>query len=53
MLFRSVTIRAGSAGQGPVVARGDTIVITPVGPAHHGLAGGASLGPVTAVAIGR
>ena len=53
MAARRVMIRAGNGGQGPVVARGDTIVITPVGPAHHGLAGGASLGPVTAVAIGR
>ena len=53
MAARRVTVRAAHHGQPSVVAKGDAILITPVGPAHHGQAGGEPLGPVTALATGR
>ena len=53
MAARRVQIRAARGGQPVVVTKGDAILVTPVGPAHHGQAGGETLGPVTAIAIGR
>ena len=53
MAARRVKIRAARAGGSAVVTKGDSLVITPVGPAHHGQAGGETLGPITALAIGR
>ena len=53
MAARRVTIRAARGGQPSVVTKGDAILVTPVGPAHHGQAGGETLGPITALAIGR
>lgn len=50
---RRVRIRAARGSQPSVVAKGAGIVIVPLGPAHHGQAGGEPLGPVTALAIGR
>ena len=53
MAARRVTIRAARGGQPSVLTKGDAILVTPVGPAHHGQAGGETLGPITALAIGR
>jgi|688.fasta_scaffold227672_3 hypothetical protein len=53
MAARRVKIRAARGGQSAVVTKGDSLVITPVGPAHHGQAGGETIGPITALAIGR
>lgn len=53
MAARRVTIRAARGGQPSVVTKGNAILVTPVGPAHHGQAGGDTLGPITALAIGR
>ena len=53
MAARRVTIRAARRGQPSVVTKGNAILVTPVGPAHHGQAGGDTLGPITALAIGR
>lgn len=53
MAARRVQIRAAGGGQPVVVTKGDGILVTPVGPAHHGQAGVEPLGPVTAIAIGR
>lgn len=53
MAARRVTIRAARGGQPSVVTKGGAILVTPVGPAHHGQAGGEALGPITALAIGR
>ena len=53
MAARRVTIRAARGGQPSVLKKGDAILVIPVGPAHHGQAGGETLGPITALAIGR
>lgn len=36
-----------------VIARGDTLLVTPAGPARQAANAGEALGPVTAIAIGR
>jgi hypothetical protein len=53
MAARRVKIRAARGSQPSIVAKGDGIVVTPLGPAHHDQAGGEPLGPITALAIGR
>jgi len=53
MAARRVKVRAARGGQPSVVAKGDGIVVTPLGPAHHDQAGGETIGPITALAIGR
>lgn len=53
MAARRVKVRAAHGSQSSVVAKGDGIIVTPLGPAHHDQAGGETIGPVTALAIGR
>jgi len=53
MAARRVKVRPARGGQPLVVTKGDGIVVTPLGPAHHDQAGGETIGPVTALAIGR
>jgi hypothetical protein len=53
MAARRVKVRAARGSQPSVVAKGDGIVVTPLGPAHHDQSGGETLGPVTALATGR
>ena len=45
------TVAAG--GTRRVVAKGDTLLVTPAGPARPGTSAAEALGPVTAIAIGR
>lgn len=53
MAARRVKVRAARGSHTSVVAKGDGIVVTPLGPAHHDQAGGENLRPITALAIGR
>lgn len=53
MAARRVKIRAARGSQPSIVSKGEGIVVTTLGPAHHDQAGGETIGPVTALAIGR
>jgi hypothetical protein len=49
---RRVTIRGGASTRA-IIARGETLVIAPASHARHATSAGETLGPVTAIAIGR
>jgi hypothetical protein len=49
---RRVTIRGGASARA-IIARGETLVIAPASHARHATAAGETLGPVTAIAVGR
>ncbi|MFM7033835.1 MAG: hypothetical protein ACKOYJ_01375, partial [Planctomycetia bacterium] len=53
MAPRRVSIGVAAGGPSRSIARGDTLLVTPSGPAHHATGAGEALGPVTAIAIGR
>lgn len=53
MAPRRVTIGTAAGGPGRVVARGDTLLVTPSGPARQAPNAATALGPVTAIASGR
>lgn len=53
MAARRVKVRAARGSSPSIVAKGEGIVVTPLGPAHHDQAGGEPLGPITALAVGR
>ena len=50
---RRVTVRAASGGSATVLAKGASLVVTPLGPARQDRPTGDSMGPVTAIAVGR
>lgn len=49
---RRVTIRGGASSRA-IIARGETLVIAPASHARHAAPAGETLGPVTAIAVGR
>jgi hypothetical protein len=53
MAPRRVSIGTVSGGASRAIAKGDTLLVTPTGPARQATTAGEALGPVTAIAIGR
>jgi hypothetical protein len=49
---RRVTIRGGASARA-IIARGETLVIAPASRPRHAAPAGETLGPVTAIAVGR